>query len=46
MRLRVKLDAVELIPGGATLHLTLRFESPALDKPVCVAKGLYSVYEQ
>ncbi|MET0816041.1 MAG: MaoC family dehydratase [Solirubrobacteraceae bacterium] len=46
VRLRVKLDDVERIPGGATLHLTLRFESPALDKPVCVAKVLYRVYEQ
>lgn len=44
--LRVRLDAVERIPGGATLHLTLRFESPALEKPVCVANGLYRVYEQ
>jgi acyl dehydratase len=41
--LRVKLDAVERFPGGATLRLTLRFESPALDKPVCVAEGLYRV---
>ena len=46
VRLRVKLDAVERIPGGATLHLTLRLESPALDKPVCIANALYRVYEQ
>ena len=44
--LRVRLDAVERIPGGATLHLTLRFESPALEKPVCVASGLFRVYER
>jgi acyl dehydratase len=46
VRLRVKLDSVERIPGGATLHLTLRFESPDLVKPVCVANVLYRVYEQ
>ena len=46
VRLRVKLDAVEPIPGGATLHLTLRFESPSVVKPVCVANALYRVYEQ
>jgi acyl dehydratase len=46
VRLRVKLDDVEQIPGGATLHLTLRFESPDLEKPVCVANVLYRVYEQ
>jgi acyl dehydratase len=46
VRMRVKLDDVERIPGGAALHLTLRFESPALDKPVCVANVLYRVYER
>jgi acyl dehydratase len=46
VRLRVKLDAVERIAGGATLHLTLRFESPDVEKPVCVANVLYRVYEQ
>lgn len=46
VRLRVKLNAVERIAGGATLHPTLRLESPALDKPVCVANGLYRLYEQ
>ena len=46
VRLRVRLDAVERIAGGATLHLTLRFESPDLEKPVCVANVLYRVYER
>jgi acyl dehydratase len=46
VRLRAKLNAVERIDGGATLHLTLRLESPGLDKPVCVADALYRVYEQ
>jgi acyl dehydratase len=45
VRLRARLDAVERIAGGATLHLTLRFESPDLDKPVCVANVVYRVYE-
>jgi acyl dehydratase len=45
VRLRAKLDAVDRLPGGATLHLTLRLESPALERPVCVANALYRVYE-
>jgi acyl dehydratase len=46
VRLRAKLNAVERAAGGATLHLTLRLESPRLDKPVCIANALYRVYEQ
>jgi acyl dehydratase len=46
VRLRAKLNAVERIDGGATLHLTLRLESPDVDKPVCVANAIYRVYEQ
>jgi acyl dehydratase len=46
VRLRAKLNAVERIDGGATLHLTLRLESPDLAKPVCIANALYRVYEQ
>jgi acyl dehydratase len=46
VRLRAKLDGVERTAGGATLHLTLRLESPGLDKPVCMANALYRVYEQ
>lgn len=46
VRLRATLDAVERFAGGATLHLTVTFESPAVEKPVCVASVLYRVYEQ
>jgi acyl dehydratase len=45
VRMRVTLDAVERFAGGATLHLTLTFETPAAAKPVCVANALYRVYE-
>jgi acyl dehydratase len=46
VRLRAKLNAVDRIAGGATLHLKLRLESPDLDKPVCTANAIYRVYEQ
>jgi acyl dehydratase len=46
VRLRAKLDAVERFGAGATLHLTLTFDSPAVEKPVCVANVLSRIYEQ
>ncbi|WP_320670088.1 MaoC family dehydratase [Patulibacter defluvii] len=46
IRLRARLDAVDPIPGGATLKLTLTFEADGSDKPVCVAQPLYRVLEQ
>jgi acyl dehydratase len=45
VRLRVRLDEVNDIPGGATLALTLTFEREGADKPVCVASALYRVFE-
>jgi acyl dehydratase len=43
VRMRVALEAVDPIPGGATLTLGLTFERPDGDKPVCVARALYRV---
>ncbi|HVP02081.1 MAG TPA: MaoC family dehydratase [Solirubrobacteraceae bacterium] len=45
VRMRVALDVVDPVPGGATLTLTLAFERAAGGKPVCVARVLYRVYE-
>jgi acyl dehydratase len=45
VRMRVLLDAVDPIPGGAALSLTLTFEPAAGGKPVCVANAIYRVYE-
>jgi acyl dehydratase len=45
VRMRVALAAVDPIPGGATLSLTLTIERAAGGKPVCVADALYRVYE-
>jgi acyl dehydratase len=45
VRMRVALDTVDPIPGGAALHLTLTFEHAAGGKPVCVAAAVYRVYE-
>jgi acyl dehydratase len=46
VRMRVGLDAVEPVPGGAALSLTLTFEAASGGKPVCVANVLYRVYEE
>ena len=46
VRMRVGLDAVEPVPGGAALSLNLTFERAADGKPVCVANAVYRVYEQ
>ena len=43
--LRVALDAVDPIPGGVALSLTLVFERAGGGKPVCVANAIYHVYE-
>ena len=45
VRLRVHLDEVQDIPGGASLAVTLTFEPESSGKPVCVANALYRVYE-
>jgi acyl dehydratase len=46
VRMRVTLDRVDEIPGGAALALTLTFERPAGGKPVCVAQAMYRVFEE
>ena len=46
VRMRVGLDAVEPMPGGAPLSLNLTFQRAAGGKPVCVANAIYRVYEQ
>lgn len=45
VRMRVALDAVDPVPGGASLSLTLTFERPSGGKPVCVANAVYRAYE-
>jgi acyl dehydratase len=45
VRLRVRLDEVQDIPGGASLSVTLTFEKESSEKPVCVANALYRVFE-
>jgi acyl dehydratase len=46
VRMRVRLDTVEPVPGGAALSLNLTFERASGGKPVCVANALFRVYEQ
>jgi acyl dehydratase len=45
VRLRVRLDELQDIPGGASLAVTLTFEPESSGKPVCVANALYRVFE-
>jgi acyl dehydratase len=45
VRARVALEAVEDIPGGATLKLVMTFEPESGGKPVAVANVLYRVFE-
>jgi acyl dehydratase len=46
VRMRVHLDRVDELPGGATLFLTLTFERASGGKPACVAQALYRVFEE
>jgi acyl dehydratase len=46
VRMRAALDDVGEFPGGATLAMTLTFESAGARKPVCVATTLYRVFER
>lgn len=46
VRMRVRLERVEDLPGGATLVSTLTFERAGGGKPVCVAETLYRVFEE
>jgi acyl dehydratase len=45
VRMRVRIDSLSDIPGGASLTLTLTFEREGTDKPVCVAVAVYRVFE-
>jgi acyl dehydratase len=45
VRMRVGLDAVDEIPGGAQLNVKLTFECEGAEKPVCIAQALYRVFE-
>ena len=45
VRVRVRLDQVDDISGGASVTLTLSFERPDAEKPVCVAQVVYRVFE-
>jgi acyl dehydratase len=46
VRMRVALDSVDQVPGGAQLSMTLTFEREAGGKPVCVAQTLYRIYDE
>ena len=45
VRMRVHLEALDPIEGGAALSLTLTFQRPSGGKPVCVARVIYRIYE-
>jgi acyl dehydratase len=45
VRMRMALQDVEDIPGGAQITMKLTFEREGGDKPVCVAESLSRVYE-
>ena len=44
VRMRMELQDVEDIPGGAQITMKLTFERDGGDKPVCVAESLSRVY--
>jgi acyl dehydratase len=44
VRMRMKLAAVDDVPGGAQFTTELTFEREGGDKPVCVAESLTRVY--
>jgi acyl dehydratase len=44
VRMRMKLQDVSDIPGGAQITMLLTFERDGGDKPVCVAESLSRVY--
>jgi acyl dehydratase len=46
IRMRVGLERLDELPGGATLAVTLTFEREGGEKPVCVAEALYRVFEE
>jgi acyl dehydratase len=44
VRMRMELQSVDDIPGGAQITMKLTFERENGDKPVCVAESLSRVY--
>jgi acyl dehydratase len=44
VRMRMEVQDVEEIPGGAQITMKLTFEREGGDKPVCVAESLSRVY--
>jgi acyl dehydratase len=44
VRMRLKLESVEDVPGGAQIVILQTFEREGGDKPVCVAETLSRVY--
>ena len=44
VRMRLKLAAIEDVPGGAQIVTEQTFEADGVDKPVCVAESLSRVY--
>ena len=44
VRMRMELQSVDDIPGGAQITMKLTFERDGGDKPVCVAEALSRVY--
>jgi acyl dehydratase len=40
VRMRIKVDSVERVPGGAQLTVSQTFEREGQEKPVCVAESL------
>ncbi|HEX8084098.1 MAG TPA: MaoC family dehydratase [Solirubrobacteraceae bacterium] len=44
VRMRMELQSVDDIPGGAQITMKLTFERAGGDKPVCVAESLSRVY--
>ena len=46
VRMRVRLERVDELAGGALLVLTLTIERSGASKPVCVAEALYRVFDQ
>jgi len=45
LRLGATLDAVDDIPGGAQITMTFSFEVEGAEKPSCVARVVYRMYE-
>ena len=44
VRMRLKLESVEDVPGGAQIVIVQTFEREGGDKPVCVCESLSRVY--